>query len=170
MEPGIDDVIDFQRQVSIAFLKSTVGYAVRTPRGQKDPGAIKWDPKLNSRDKSNETIKAIEQTAPIALPDGALTDQGRAVIAAAGSGDLAPGQAAQLLAGLGSLAKLVETDELERRIAALETVLRAIPACPVHGDLCIPHALGWVRSKLDAPGPAPAAAVMARAISCANSV
>lgn len=62
MEPGINDVIDFQRQVSIAFLKSTVGYAVRTPRGQKDPGAIKWDPKLNTRDKSNETIKAIEQT------------------------------------------------------------------------------------------------------------
>ena len=62
MEPKLDDVVDFQRQVSIAFLKSTVGYAVRTPRGQKDPGAIKWDPKLNSRDKSNETIQALERT------------------------------------------------------------------------------------------------------------
>jgi len=62
MEPNTDDIVDFQRQVSIAFLKSTVGYAVRTPRGQKDPGAIKWDPKLNSRDKSNETIQALERT------------------------------------------------------------------------------------------------------------
>ncbi len=62
MEPGINDVIDFQRTVSIAFLRSTSGFAVRTPRGQKDPGAIKWDPKLNSRDKSNETILALEQT------------------------------------------------------------------------------------------------------------
>lgn len=62
MEPSTKDVVDFQRAVSIAFLKSTSGFAVRTPRGQKDPGAIKWDPKLNSREKSNETIAALEQT------------------------------------------------------------------------------------------------------------
>lgn len=65
-------------------------------------------------------IKAAEQPAPIALPDGSLTDQGRAVLTAAGTGDLAPSQAAQLLAGLGALAKLVETDELVARVAALE--------------------------------------------------
>ena len=66
-------------------------------------------------------VKAAEQAAPIDLPAGSLTDQGRAVLAAAGTGELAPGQAAQLLAGLGSLAKLVETDELAARIAALES-------------------------------------------------
>jgi hypothetical protein len=65
-------------------------------------------------------IKAAEEAAPIALPDASLTDQGRAVVAAAGAGDLAPGQAAQLLSGLAALAKLIETDELERRIAELE--------------------------------------------------
>lgn len=64
--------------------------------------------------------KATEQAAPIALPDGALSDQGRAVLMAAGAGELAPGQAAQLLAGLGALAKLIETDELAARVAALE--------------------------------------------------
>lgn len=63
-------------------------------------------------------LKPAEQTAPITLPDGSLSDQGRAVLIAAGSGTLAPGQAAQLLSSLGSLAKLIETDELERRIAA----------------------------------------------------
>lgn len=65
-------------------------------------------------------IKAAELPAPMELPNGCLADQGRAVLAAAGSGCLAPGQAAQLLAGLGSLAKLIETDELAARIAALE--------------------------------------------------
>ena len=67
-------------------------------------------------------VKAVEQPAPMSLPDdGTLSDQGRAVIAAAGVGDLSPGQAAQLLAGLCALAKLIETDELAVRIAALET-------------------------------------------------
>jgi hypothetical protein len=66
-------------------------------------------------------IKASEQPVPLDLPEGGtLTDQGRAVIAAAGDGTLAPGQASQLLAGLGALAKLIETDELAARIAALE--------------------------------------------------
>lgn len=67
-------------------------------------------------------IKASEQAAPIELPAGSLTDQGRAIVTAAGVGHLAPGQAAQLLAGLGTLAKLIETDELAARIAALEAM------------------------------------------------
>ena len=65
-------------------------------------------------------MKAIEMAAPLTLPDGTLTDQGRAVLAAVGAGELAPAQGAQLLAGLGALARIVETDELEKRIRALE--------------------------------------------------
>jgi Family of unknown function (DUF5681) len=65
-------------------------------------------------------LKASEEPAPMALPMGSLSDQGRAVLAAAGDGLLSPGQAAQLLTGLGSLAKLIETDELAARVAALE--------------------------------------------------
>lgn len=65
-------------------------------------------------------IKAAEEAAPVRLPDASLTEQGRAVLAAAGTGELAPGQAAQLLSGLAALAKLIETDELERRITELE--------------------------------------------------
>lgn len=66
-------------------------------------------------------VRPIEMPAPVALPaGGSLADQGRALLAAAGAGLLAPGQAAQLLAALGALAKIVETDELAARIAALE--------------------------------------------------
>ncbi len=66
-------------------------------------------------------IKASEQAVAIPLATGAsLADLGRAVLEAAGAGVLAPGQAAQLLTGLGALAKLIEADELADRIAALE--------------------------------------------------
>jgi hypothetical protein len=65
-------------------------------------------------------LKAAEVAAPLALPDGTLTEQGRAVVAAVAAGNLAPGQGAALLASLGTLAKLAEVDDLQRRIEALE--------------------------------------------------
>lgn len=65
-------------------------------------------------------VKATEQPQPIALPDGTLTEQGRAVLAAVSAGELAPSQGAQLLAAIGTLGKVAEVDELERRIKALE--------------------------------------------------
>lgn len=65
-------------------------------------------------------VKPMKQEAPIELPGGNLTDQGKAVMAAAAAGELAPSQAAQLMSGLGALAKLTETDELVKRVEALE--------------------------------------------------
>ena len=65
-------------------------------------------------------LKASEEAAPLTLPDGSLTVQGRAVLVAVAAGELAPSQGAALLASLGTLAKLQEADELEGRIAALE--------------------------------------------------
>ena len=66
-------------------------------------------------------VKAIEQAVELQLPaNGTLTAQGRAVLSAVAGGDLAPGQAAQLIAALGTLAKIHEVDELAARITALE--------------------------------------------------
>ena len=65
-------------------------------------------------------LKAAEEPAPVALPDGTLTAKGAALLGAVAAGDLAPGQGAALLASLGTLAKLTETDELTRRVGALE--------------------------------------------------
>lgn len=65
-------------------------------------------------------IKAGEQPAPIDLPDTNLVEQGQAVLAAAGAGQISPGQASQLLTALAALARLVESEELTARIAALE--------------------------------------------------
>lgn len=69
-------------------------------------------------------MKSTELAAPLKLPDGSLTEQGRAVLAAVSLGDLAPGQGAQLMAAIGSLARVAEIDELTERIAKLEEAQR----------------------------------------------
>jgi hypothetical protein len=65
-------------------------------------------------------LKAAEQPQALTLPDGSLTDQGRAVLRSVAIGELAPGQGAALLGAIGTLARVSEIDELEMRIAALE--------------------------------------------------
>ncbi len=65
-------------------------------------------------------LKPAELPQALTLPDGPLTDQGRAVLAAVAAGELAPGQGAALLSAIGQLARVAEVDELARRIEALE--------------------------------------------------
>ncbi len=66
-------------------------------------------------------LKGVEQAVTLQLPnDGTLTAKAAAVLNAAAAGQLAPGQAAQLIAALGTLAKIHEVDELAARITALE--------------------------------------------------
>lgn len=66
-------------------------------------------------------IKATEEPVSLTLPpDAGLTAQGAAIVQAVAAGKLAPGQGAQLLTGLGSLARIREIDELEKRISLLE--------------------------------------------------
>lgn len=72
-------------------------------------------------DKAVPSLKPVEEVSLIDLPLGGLADQGRALLGAVSTGALAPGQGAVLMSALGSLAKLIETDELIARIAALES-------------------------------------------------
>ena len=65
-------------------------------------------------------VRAAEAVQPLTLPDGSLTDQGRAVLRAVADGVLAPGQGAQLLSGIAGLARVAELDEIARRLDALE--------------------------------------------------
>lgn len=68
-------------------------------------------------------MRATEQPVTLALsPDAGLTAQGVAIVQAVADGTLAPGQGAQLLTGLGSLARIKEIDELEKRITQLESI------------------------------------------------
>lgn len=65
-------------------------------------------------------LKAAEQTQALILPEGSLTEQGRAVLASVASGELAPGQGATLLGAIGTLARVVEIDDLAARVVELE--------------------------------------------------
>lgn len=66
-------------------------------------------------------VKPIEQTQELDFPKGGtLTAQGRAVLSAVAAGELAPGQGAQLLAAIGSLARVTDIDEFNARLTKLE--------------------------------------------------
>lgn len=77
-------------------------------------------------------IKPVDLPTPLELPDGTLTDQAKAVLAAAGLGAIPAAQAAQLISALGSVAKLVEVDDFAKRIAALEA--QALEKGQNHGN------------------------------------
>lgn len=65
-------------------------------------------------------IRASEAASPLRLPGGSLTERASAVLEALGEGEINPAQAAQLVQAIGALAKVMETDELAKRIEALE--------------------------------------------------
>ena len=65
-------------------------------------------------------LKATDMAQALHLPDGTLTEQGRAVMAAVSAGALAPSQGAALVGALGTLARVIEMDELAARVAELE--------------------------------------------------
>lgn len=67
-------------------------------------------------------MKPIEEPVTLTLPEGeGLTAHGEAIMQAVAAGKVVPGQAAALLGGLASVARLKEIDELERRVATLES-------------------------------------------------
>lgn len=65
-------------------------------------------------------LKPVEVPVALELPGASLSDDGRAVLAAVASGEVAPSQGAALVAAIGALARVVEVDELMARVAALE--------------------------------------------------
>lgn len=71
-------------------------------------------------ERSIAPLKAVEPPQALTLPDGTLTEQGRAVLGAVAGGELAPGQGAALLGAIATLARVTEVDELTRRIEKLE--------------------------------------------------
>ncbi len=61
-------------------------------------------------------------TQPINLPEfaGSLAERATAILDAVGRGDTPPDVGAQLVGAVGATARIYETEELERRITALE--------------------------------------------------
>lgn len=65
-------------------------------------------------------LRAQAPAVNVALPTGGLADQGRAILAAVADGRLPADSGCHLLTALGQVGRLVEIDELEARIRALE--------------------------------------------------
>lgn len=53
---------DLNREVSLQLLKSVRAFAVRTPKGQKDHGHFKWDPRTNNKELSDQTLFNLERS------------------------------------------------------------------------------------------------------------
>jgi hypothetical protein len=64
--------------------------------------------------------KSEELAVRFPLPSRGLAEQGGAVLVGMAKGGLAPTQAAAMLAALASQARLIETEDLARRLTALE--------------------------------------------------
>ena len=65
-------------------------------------------------------LKATDMAQQLNLPQGSLTDQGRAVMTAVSQGQLTPSQGTGLIGAIAALARVAELDELAARVAALE--------------------------------------------------
>lgn len=70
-------------------------------------------------DRTMPALRPVDAPTPIQLGD-TLTEHGQSVMAALSTGQLGANQAASLLAALSALAKIIETDELVKRVEALE--------------------------------------------------
>lgn len=67
------------------------------------------------------TLKPSTAPVTIALPENAgIADTARAIIGHAAEGSIAPDVAGQLVQSLAAVARVMEIDELERRLTALE--------------------------------------------------
>lgn len=72
-------------------------------------------------DRVIPNLKPVHQNVSVNGMEGkTLSDQGAAIIAAMGSGTIAPEQAQSMLAGIASLSKIIEIDDFDRRLTELE--------------------------------------------------
>ncbi|MBK5966471.1 hypothetical protein CCR95_20930 [Thiocystis minor] len=71
-------------------------------------------------DRVLPALRPTDQAVSLPLAGDDLAADGRAIIQATGNADITPEQASRLLAGLGSLARVVEVGELIKRIESLE--------------------------------------------------
>ena len=74
-------------------------------------------------------LKPLETPQALQIAEGDLSTQAKSVVALAASGDVSIGQASQLVTALGTVAKLIEVDELVRRIEFLEKSIESQPSC-----------------------------------------
>lgn len=71
-------------------------------------------------DRALPSLRPVDLPEPLAIGGDSLADQGRAVFAAIGAGEVSISHGVQLVQALASMARVVEIDELQTRIERLE--------------------------------------------------
>ena len=67
-------------------------------------------------------IKAKDDPVTVGKLTGTLSEQGQTIVTAMGKGQITPVETASMLSALASQMRIVEVEELERRLAALEAL------------------------------------------------
>ena len=82
---------------------------------------LKWATK-NPTEFYRIAARLVPPGSPIAIGplSGSIADQGKAVIAKMAEGAITPEQASTVMQALSAQARIIEVDELERRVAELE--------------------------------------------------
>ncbi len=71
------------------------------------------------------SLKPVEAPQALQINEGHLSSQAKSVVALAASGEVSIGQASRLVTALGTVAKLIELDELLKRVDALEKLIES---------------------------------------------
>ncbi len=66
------------------------------------------------------SIKSQDEPVKLGELEGTLPEQGAAIVAAMGAGQVSPSEAAVMLQALAAQARIVEVDDLEKRVTVLE--------------------------------------------------
>jgi hypothetical protein len=81
--------------------------------------ALRFDAAKSAAPYMHPRLAPVDRPIRIELK-GTFANRGEAVLAAIGRGELTPAQGSQLISSIAAQARIVEVDELERRISALE--------------------------------------------------
>jgi len=81
--------------------------------------SLRFDAAKSAAPYMHPRLAPVDQPIRLRLTGG-LSARGEAVIAAIGRGEITPTQGSHLIAAIAAQARIIEVDELERRIAALE--------------------------------------------------
>ena len=70
-------------------------------------------------------VKPVEAPQALQISGHDLSDQAKSIVALAASGEVSVGSAAQLVSALSTVAKLIEVDDLLKRVDALEKTIES---------------------------------------------
>jgi len=112
--PGVRDKRTAMRELLVPHAEELVAKVVEMAK-EGDTTALRI-----CIDRLMPPLKGRDEPAPLPTLTGSLGDRGRAVLDALANGELTPEQAGTMLSAIATQARIVEVEEIEARVAALE--------------------------------------------------